>query len=74
MDNLVDTMVKEKTIRQAQFQDLVSKYACLDEVPLQPLDVRNAKLVTFQEQMMKLNKPPVQESISTIAVAGVGRQ
>ncbi|BBN14858.1 hypothetical protein MPTK1_6g15080 [Marchantia polymorpha subsp. ruderalis] len=48
---LVDRLVEDRTIRQADFQDMVEKYGNLVEEIPQPIDVRNEKLAAFREEM-----------------------
>ncbi|KAL2633954.1 hypothetical protein R1flu_005433 [Riccia fluitans] len=48
---LVDRLVEDKTIRQAEFQDLVERHGNLIEEIPQPIQVRNEKLAAFREEM-----------------------
>jgi hypothetical protein len=49
---MVEVLVKERVIRQAEFAELVATYGNLDTPQPTPLEVRNRNLASFQEGMI----------------------
>jgi hypothetical protein len=52
VNKMVEVLVKERVIRQAEFAELVATYGNLDTPQPTPLEVRNRNLASFQEGMI----------------------
>lgn len=56
VESVVDELIQRKSLSKQQFFNLVQKYGCLDPLPPNIIDVRNAKRAYFQEMMMAREK------------------
>jgi hypothetical protein len=52
VDKMVEQLVKDRFIRQAEFEELVSMYGQLDKPLPSPIEVRERELAIFQETMI----------------------
>jgi len=52
VDKMVEQLVKDRFIRQAEFEELVSMYGKLDDPLPSPIEVRERELAIFQETMI----------------------
>lgn len=56
VESVVDELIQKKSLSKQQFFNLVQKYGCLEPLPPNIIDVRNAKRAHFQEMMMAKDK------------------
>lgn len=52
VNKMVEKLVKDRVIRQVEFERLVATYGNLDPPPPTPMEVRDLSLAAFQESMI----------------------
>lgn len=52
VNKMVEKLVKDRVIRQVEFERLVATYGNLDPPPPTPMEVRDRSLAAFQESMI----------------------